>query len=187
MIVAAHELVHALGGIDGRSAPSSCNQGHVCDAPNDLMTAMLEDGPLESRVLDAGRNDYYGHGGSWNDLQDSRHLERLDSLDRTAPSVPTQPMITSDRTGRVLLSWSPSTDDVGPVAYRVYRDGVFFDEVDSSSAVFEALLGSTSVYAVRAVDPVGRMSHEVSLRFTAGLGIVDGNGRLIRDTVPPAR
>ena len=185
VIVAVHELVHALGGIDGRLAPHACNQGHVCDARDDLMTAMLEDGPLESRVLDAGRDDYYGHGGSWSDVQDSRYLERLDSADRAAPSVPTLPTITNDRTGRILLSWVASTDDVGPVTYRVYRDGAFFDEVDTSSAVLEALLGSTSVYSVRAVDGVGRMSHEVSLRFTAGLGIVDTNGRLIRDTVPP--
>jgi hypothetical protein len=185
VIVAVHELVHALGGIDGRSAPSVCNQGHVCDAPNDLMTARLENGPLESRVLDAGRNDYYGHSGSWFDVQDARHLERLDSPDRAAPFPPTQPMITNDRTGRIFFRWGASTDDVGPVTYRVYRDGTFFDEVDTPAAVLEALLGSTSVYAVRAVDSVGRMSHEVSLRFTAGLGIVDANGRLIRDTVPP--
>ena len=29
------------------------------------------------------------------------------------------------------------------------------------------------------------MSAAVSLRFTAGLGVVDPDGRLIRDTVPP--
>ncbi len=74
---------------------------------------------------------------------------------------------------------------MGPVTYRVYRDGVFAEEVTGGLAVFQALLGSTSVYAVRSVDPVGRMSAAVSLRFTAGLGVVDPDGRLIRDTVPP--
>ena len=97
VIVAAHELMHTLGAVDGRSAPNGCASGHVCDGGTDLMTATLEDGPLESRVLDVGRNDYYGHGGSWDDVQDSRFLERLDSPDRTAPGVPTLPDITSDR------------------------------------------------------------------------------------------
>ena len=185
VIVAAHELMHTLGAVDGRSAPNGCASGHVCDGGTDLMTATLENGPLESRVLDVGRNDYYGHGGSWDDVQDSRFLERLDSPDRTAPGVPTLPDITSDRRGTVRLTWRGATDDVGPVSYRVYRDGVFVEEVTGVVAVFEAPLGSTSVYAVRSVDPVGRMSAAVSLRFTAGLGVVDPDGRLIRDTVPP--
>ena len=185
VIVAAHELTHTLGAVDGRSAPHTCSSGHVCDGASDLMTATLEDGPLESRVLDVNRDDYYGHAGSWDDVQDSRFLERLDSPDRTAPTVPTLPDITSDRIGTVRLTWKPARDDVGPVTYRVYRDGVFSEEVPGGLATFEALLGSTSVYAVRSVDPVGRMSAAVSLRFTAGLGIVDPDGRLIRDTVPP--
>ncbi|MBA2359428.1 MAG: hypothetical protein H0V79_00590 [Actinobacteria bacterium] len=184
-IVAAHELIHALGAVDATAAPNGCSGGHVCDSTSDLMTATLRDGPLESRVLDSGRNDYYGHAGSWDDLQDSRFLERLDSADRVAPSVPAAPTITSDRFGTVRFSWSPSTDDVGPVSYRVSRDGIFFEEVERSSALLEALLGSTSTYSVRAADAVGRLSAPVSVRFTAGLGIVDASGLLVRDTVPP--
>ena len=186
VVVAVHELTHALGAVDGRAAPNGCSNGHVCDSPSDLMTPTLQDGPLESRVLDVGRNDYYGHAAAWPDVQDSRYLERLDSPDRTPPSPPTLPTITNDRAGTVRLSWSSSTDDVGPVSYRVYRDGLFSEEVTETSAAFGALIGSTSVYAVRAVDAVGRLSPEVSLRFTAGLGIVDADGRLIRDTVAPS-
>ncbi len=118
-------------------------------------------------------------------MQDSLFLERLDSPDRAAPTTPTLPMATSDRSGTVRFSWKLASDDIGPVSYRVYRDGTFSDEVSGSVATFEALLGTTSVYSVRAVDPVGRMSALVSLRFTAGLGIVDADGRLVRDTVPP--
>jgi len=147
---------------------------------------VLTETTLESRLLDVGRNDYYGHAGTWSDVADSRFLDRFDSPDRTAPSVPTAPTITSDRFGGVRFSWGPSSDDVGPVAYRVSRDGLFFDEVSGSSARFDALIGSTSTYEVNAVDGVGRLSATVSLRFTAGLGIVDGTGRLLRDTVPPA-
>jgi len=183
-VVAAHELVHALGAVP-RAAPSNCQSGHVCDNSSDLMTAVLTQTTLESRLLDAGRNDYYGHPGTWPDVADSRFLDRLDSPDLAAPSVPTAPTITSDRSGVVRFSWSPSNDDVGPVAYRVSRDGLFFEEVSSASARLEALIGSTSTFEVQAVDGVGRLSATVSLRFTVGLGIVDGNGRLVRDTVPP--
>ena len=39
-------------------------------------------------MLDGGRDDYYGHSGTWTDVQDSLFLERLDSPDRAAPSLP---------------------------------------------------------------------------------------------------
>jgi hypothetical protein len=185
-IVAVHELLHALGAVDSREAPNACSGGHVCDDRIDLMTAVLGQSPLESRLLDVGRNDYYGHTGSWADVQDSRFLERLDSPDRAPPSAPSALTITNDRFGVVRFSWRASADDVGPVSYRVARDGVFFDEFTESSSSLEALVGSTSTYSVRAVDGVGRLSASVSLRFTAGLGIVDDEGRLLRDTVPPA-
>ena len=186
-IVAVHELLHALGAVDSRGAPNACSGGHVCDDRVDLMTAVLGQVPLESRLLDVGRNDYYGHAGGWDDVQDSRYLERLDSPDRAPPSAPSALTITNDRFGTVRLSWQASADDVGPVSYRVSRDGVFFDESTTSFASLEALIGSTSTYSVRAVDGVGRLSAAVSLRFTAGLGIVDDEGRLLRDTVPPGR
>jgi hypothetical protein len=35
--------------------------------------------PLEAVVLDAGRDDYYGHSGTWFDAQDSFWLARLDA------------------------------------------------------------------------------------------------------------
>ena len=80
-VVAIHELVHVFGAVE-RSAPNSCQSGHVCDFGLDLMTAILTGEELEAHVLDSGRNDYYGHAGTWTDVQDSTFLERLDSPDR---------------------------------------------------------------------------------------------------------
>ena len=85
-VVAVHELVHVFGAVE-RSAPSSCQSGHVCDFGLDLMTAILTGEELDEHVLDSARNDYYGHAGSWTDVQDSTFLERLDSPDRTPPTT----------------------------------------------------------------------------------------------------
>ena len=54
---------------------------------------------------------------------------------------------------------------------------------------YDAVLpaGQTSEYAVRAVDAVGHLSRPTSVRFKAGLGLVDAEGRLLRDTVSPGR
>ena len=119
-----HELVHVFGAVE-RAAPNVCQSGHVCDFALDLMTAVLTGKELEAHVLDSGRNDYYGHSGSWTDVQDSSFLERLDSPDRTPPAAPDGLRVGDDLTGFVRVSWQPSTDDVGPVAYRIYEDGRF--------------------------------------------------------------
>ena len=78
--VAAHELLHTLGAVP-RGAPHECpapDDGHTCDDTNDLMYPSIDDSPLSSRILDPGRDDYYGHAGSWPDSQDSPWLVQLD-------------------------------------------------------------------------------------------------------------
>ena len=180
-----HELVHVFGAVE-RSAPNSCRSGHVCDFELDLMTAVLTGEELETHVLDAGRNDYYGHAGSWNDVQDSTFLERLDSPDRTPPTAPAGLRVGDDPTSFVRFSWRPSTDDVGPVAYRIYEDGDFVRQVSTTSLLLPEP-SVTTLYSVRATDPAGRLSAPVSVRFRPDVGMVDEGGRLIRDTVrPPA-
>ena len=76
---AAHELVHALGGV-AVGAPHRCtDSAHTCDNDTDLMAPSgTEDSPIEAIVLDVGHDDYYAHSGGWLDVQDSpflRHLE----------------------------------------------------------------------------------------------------------------
>ena len=184
-VVAIHELVHVFGAVE-RTAPNSCRSGHVCDFGLDLMTAVLTGEELDAHVLDSGRNDYYGHAGSWSDVQDSTFLERLDSPDRTPPTLPDGLRVGDDPTGLVRFSWSPSTDDVGPVAYRIYRDADLVRQVSATSVLLPEL-DTTALYSVRAADTVGRLSAPVSVRFRPGVGMVDEQGRLVRDTVrPPA-
>ena len=183
-VVAVHELVHVFGAVE-RQAPNACRSGHVCDVELDLMTAVLSGEELDAHVLDAARNDYYAHSGSWNDVQDSTFLERLDSADRTPPTTPGALRVGDERIGFVRFSWGAATDDVGPVAYRIYEDSNFLRQVATTSVLLPTP-ATTALYTVRAVDPVGRLSPPVSVRFRPDTGMVDEGGRLVRDTVRPS-
>ncbi|HEY7207483.1 MAG TPA: hypothetical protein VH416_04515 [Gaiellaceae bacterium] len=77
--VAVHEFLHSLGAVPS-GAPNTCpdSPGHVCDSSSDILYPFLTDGDtIDSKVLDVGRNDYYGHSGSWFDVQDSIWLAHL--------------------------------------------------------------------------------------------------------------
>lgn len=183
-VVAVHELAHVFGAV-ADAAPNACRDGHACDASTDLLAASLSGDPLEANVLDAGRDDYYGHSGSWLDLRDSFFLERLDGADRTPPSRPSGLRAGADPSGLARFSWRAATDDAGPVAYRVYQDGRFLRQTTTTSVLLFAEAGEVTRYGVRAVDAVGRLSAAVSIRFREGVGMVDAGGRLVLDTVPP--
>jgi hypothetical protein len=78
--VVAHELLHAFGAV-ATGAPHECtgeNDGHVCDDERDLLYPFIDDSPLESKLLDVGRDDYYGHSGSWTNTRNSQWLLQLD-------------------------------------------------------------------------------------------------------------
>lgn len=85
---AAHEVVHTLGAVPV-GAPHRCtDSAHTCDNGSDLMhPSGSDDNPIETIVLDVDRDDYYGHSGSWPDLQDSPFLRRLE--------LPQQPLTVS--------------------------------------------------------------------------------------------
>jgi hypothetical protein len=177
--------VHTFDAVSG-SAPHHCSDGHVCDVANDLLNASLSGAELETHVLDGGHDDYYGHSGTWPDVQDSLFLERLDSPDRSAPSLPASLTATDGAApGIVRISWRPSIDDVGPIAYRVYQDNRFITSTTSTSTAIGIAESHTSSYTVRASDSVGHLSQPLTIRFRLGLGVVDAQGKLVRDTVRP--
>jgi hypothetical protein len=78
--VAAHEFLHSTGAVPN-GTPHACTgetSGHTCDSTADLMYPFIGEGALSAKLLDPGRDDYYGHSGAWTDSQDSAWLVRLD-------------------------------------------------------------------------------------------------------------
>jgi Divergent InlB B-repeat domain len=81
---ATHELIHTLGALDSSSPtgpPHPCpgDPGHPCDSPNDVLYPGGFGIHLDDYFLDVGHDDYYGHSGSWFDVQDSPWLTHLDA------------------------------------------------------------------------------------------------------------
>jgi hypothetical protein len=88
--IAAHELLHALGAVPS-GAPHACpgDTGHVCDSDQDIMFPTVKEGTqLSSTYLDYNHDDYYGHPGSWTDIQDSLFLHRLDLPEEALTVLP---------------------------------------------------------------------------------------------------
>jgi hypothetical protein len=187
-VTATHELIHGLNALVTPGPPHACpgDPSHPCDSPTDILYPQQHSNvTLDGLVLDAGRDDYYGHSGTWWDVQDSPFLSHLDSPDQTPPTAPGGLTATS-RGNTALVSWQPSTDDVGVVGYRVYRDGaLFFKTTNARIADSGGVGGQVHTYAVRAFDAAGFLSAKPEVRFKVGAGIVDETGALVRDTVPP--
>jgi hypothetical protein len=78
--VLAHELLHALGAVPAGD-PHACpgDPGHPCDSPTDVLYPYTSGEPLSQKVLDYNHDDYYGHSGTWPDIQDSLWLSHLDT------------------------------------------------------------------------------------------------------------
>ena len=115
-VVAAHELLHALGAVP-RSAPNRCPEpdgAHTCDSMADLMHPFLDGSPLEARLLDPGRDDYYGHSGTFTDSQDSPWLVQLDRQQPFTVTISGPGGVTADVPGldcaqTCTTTWNAST------------------------------------------------------------------------------
>jgi len=180
--IATHELIHGLGAVPDE-APHACDDGHVCDSPSDLMKAVLDPGDsLANLQLDVGRDDYYGHSGSWWDTRDSGLLYDLDLNLPPAPAV----VATATSSGTAVeLDWitKPLNNQVD---LRIYNpDGTFVEETQQPSYDTTGSIGQTLTWVLRTVDEGGFLGPAATLRFKVGYGIVDANGKLVRDTVPP--
>jgi hypothetical protein len=93
-------------------------------------------------------------------------------VDTTAPSAPknlTLEQLDPYEGPQVVLDWDPSTDNVGVVGYRIYRDGVEVNTVaDGSSDDTDRgfAMGRKYRYAVRAYDAAGNLSAPVEAQIS---------------------
>jgi len=113
--VAAHEFLHTIDAVPG-AAPNDCeneSSGHTCDDESDLMFPSIGGEPLSSKLLDPGRDDYYGHAGGWTDTQDSAWLVRLDSQARLALTVSGPGSVAADVPGLLCVVSCATTWNAG--------------------------------------------------------------------------
>jgi hypothetical protein len=78
-------------------------------------------------------------------------IAKFPFVDSAPPSAPTDLAATDVAPDHVSLAWTASTDDVGVVNYRIYRDGVEM-----------ATIGDTTSYVDTAVEPDVAYLYEVS-------------------------
>lgn len=79
--------------------------------------------------------------------------------DTTPPTVPTNLSASTVSNSSVTLSWSPSTDNVGVVGYKINRNGVQVVNQTGTTYVNSGLLPDTTyTYAVAAYDLAGNQS-----------------------------
>jgi Divergent InlB B-repeat domain len=120
-----HEILHNLGAVPDE-APHQCNGGHVCDS-GDVMASGGQSIAFFNYAMDVGHDDYYGHSGSWWDVQDSLWLSHVDaptyplvvkieggkgSVDSDLPGIQCPPActITWESGSELLLTATPEDD-----------------------------------------------------------------------------
>ena len=116
-VVAAHELVHALGALADSGPPHACpdTRGHPCDSTLDLLYPYAGTSPLGSLVLDVGHDDYYGHSGAWPDVQDSLWLRLLTQQLPLALAITGRGSVESDVPGLDCAASCTTEWDAGSV------------------------------------------------------------------------
>ena len=82
------------------------------------------------------------------------------TTDTTPPSIPTNLVQTGASETAASISWSPSTDNVGVVGYRIYKDDLLVATIAQTSYTYTGLTcGTPYTMAVEAVDAAGNVSN----------------------------
>ena len=209
-LTVAHEMIHAMNALPvpfpnpgppnvcGTSQGGAEDLGHPCDSASDVLFPVRAQGAtFATQVLDLNRDDYYGHGGPWWDIQDSLFLQRLNSSDTTAPKGPLARKITATSVKRLVTFKWPKAKGGGLLGYRVYTDGELFQtagdrffttkkrKITIGDKTRIPKLKKVVELGVRAIDKAGNLGPLGTIRFKVGVGIVNKKGKLLKDTVPP--
>lgn len=85
-------------------------------------------------------------------------------VDTTPPSAPAQFISPAQSKSTISLSWAPATDNVGVVAYDIYRGGAKVGSTASNSFTDSGLTAMTQYsYVVKARDAAGNVSLSSSM------------------------
>lgn len=83
--------------------------------------------------------------------------------DTTAPTVPTNVMLSASDGYTANVSWTASTDSVGVAGYKIYRDSTLLGTSATTSYQDQTVVpGNTYHYAVAAYDAAGNVSAQSS-------------------------
>jgi hypothetical protein len=174
--VAAHELLHTLGAVP-QGAPHDCpspNGGHTCDDTRDMLYPFTTGSPLSDLILDPGRDDYYGHSGSWPAVQDSPWLVQIDRQAELSVAVTGTGSVAADLPGLQCVescttTWNADTKlqltGVAPSGFKLVRWG---GACTGSSACVVSVASATSVTALFAP-----LAYRLAVAIT-GNGTVSG-------------
>jgi hypothetical protein len=126
---------------DGSAAGSGATAAHTYSAPGTYaVTLSVSD--------NAGKTDSVTGSVVANDI--------------TAPSAPTNVVVTDNSDAGVTLSWTASSDNVGVVRYQAYRNEIATKDVSTGTTADDAAKfltpGATYTYTVKAFDAAGNVS-----------------------------
>lgn len=135
-LIVAHEMLHALG-----SRTRCSDSAHTCDTQSDVLHPFFTAGDrLAAKVLDSGRNEYYGSAAGGFDVRGSRWLRRLDA-------APHQLTVRVEGRGGTLASNLPGLAGCADTCTTTWDDGtslsLFFDST-KAGAVWRGWSGACS-------------------------------------------
>ena len=108
------------------------------------------------------------------DLQNGSTPPLPAPVDTEAPSVPNNLSGTALSSSQINLSWSPATDNVGVVGYKIYRSGAQIATSTTANYQNTNLSPSTSYsYTVSAFDAAGNVSAQSASVTVLSLPIAD--------------
>lgn len=107
------------------------------------------------------------------------------TLDQVEPTVPTTLKSFTTDTGNIELQWSPSSDDVAVLGYKINRNGAYLTSVATTGYMDTAIaLDTRYCYTVSAYDEVGNesaISNESCTDTSWAFSIVDDSSSIVGD------
>lgn len=116
-------------------------------------------------------------GYTWFGPTLSKTYEIVGPPDGTPPTIPQNVFAEGVSLSQVNISWSPSTDNVGVIGYKLYRDGVQIADITGTSYSDTGRTANTTyTYTVAAYDAVNNLSAQSAPAVTVTHTVVWQDG-----------